>query len=119
MARRAAPPVNPIDVPPCPSCGYDLTGLPQRGRCPECGEPFDQARLTRRVQADPDTRRRQRRARQIRTASLAALAVVLVGIGLGALASDPQAIVAGGAAVGLGAVTGLGAYGSYRYHGPG
>jgi len=24
----------------CPSCGYDLRGLPEH-RCPECGRPFD------------------------------------------------------------------------------
>jgi len=24
----------------CDSCGYELIGLPMRGKCPECGEPF-------------------------------------------------------------------------------
>ena len=24
----------------CPHCGWTLTGLPQEGRCPECGEPY-------------------------------------------------------------------------------
>lgn len=24
----------------CDSCGYELLGLPMRGKCPECGEPF-------------------------------------------------------------------------------
>ncbi len=25
----------------CGQCGYDLTGLDSRGRCPECGELYD------------------------------------------------------------------------------
>ena len=25
----------------CVSCGYDLTGLDPRGRCPECGQDYD------------------------------------------------------------------------------
>lgn len=28
----------------CPTCGYNLTGLPQN-RCPECGTVFDRGRL--------------------------------------------------------------------------
>ncbi|MEX0654943.1 MAG: hypothetical protein WD534_17460 [Phycisphaeraceae bacterium] len=26
----------------CTQCGYELTGLGTRGRCPECGQYFDQ-----------------------------------------------------------------------------
>lgn len=25
----------------CARCGYDLTGLPILGRCPECGDPYN------------------------------------------------------------------------------
>lgn len=32
------------DADRCPTCGYDTTGLPQRGRCPECGDLFDHTR---------------------------------------------------------------------------
>lgn len=28
----------------CLRCGFDLRGLPDAGRCPECGEPFDTTR---------------------------------------------------------------------------
>ncbi len=32
-------------MPPiCGKCGYDLTGLPLRGGCPECGNTYDQDR---------------------------------------------------------------------------
>lgn len=33
------------DPPPCPTCGYNLTTLPTRGICPECGRFFDLAKL--------------------------------------------------------------------------
>lgn len=46
-----APPEPPIardiwstSLPPCPTCRYDLSGLPD-GRCPECGTPFTAAQL--------------------------------------------------------------------------
>ncbi len=33
---------------PCWKCGYNVRGLSQEGRCPECGEPVDLRRLPRR-----------------------------------------------------------------------
>ncbi|MEQ9459523.1 MAG: hypothetical protein RIG82_01040 [Phycisphaeraceae bacterium] len=29
-------------IPDCPSCGYSLQGLPERGECPECGRTYFQ-----------------------------------------------------------------------------
>lgn len=33
----------------CPGCGYALSGLPQIGRCPECGGGFDKTKLRPRL----------------------------------------------------------------------
>ena len=32
--------VNESSIPVCGSCDYDLRGLGELGRCPECGKPF-------------------------------------------------------------------------------
>ncbi len=32
---------NPLCLEQCPDCGYSLIGLPDQGRCPECGFMFD------------------------------------------------------------------------------
>lgn len=34
---------------PCGECGYDLSGMPARDRCPECGALYDKAELYRRL----------------------------------------------------------------------
>ena len=35
----------------CHHCGYDLMGLPNQGRCPECGEVYDKHSLYRAAKA--------------------------------------------------------------------
>jgi len=32
------------DIPQCGQCGYELTGLPDLGECPECGSEYDVGR---------------------------------------------------------------------------
>lgn len=61
----------------CPWCRYPLTGLPERGRCPECGSGFDgQACRTLYDNAyrafQPDTVTLKQRERQAWTAAMRA-----------------------------------------------
>ncbi|HEX7009577.1 MAG TPA: hypothetical protein VF184_06315 [Phycisphaeraceae bacterium] len=59
---------------PCPRCGYDLTGLARRGRCPECGQFYDLAYLpTRSPDNESFSRRSDRIAARLRTIALALL----------------------------------------------
>lgn len=63
----------------CGKCGYDLSGLPVRGSCPECGQRYDtQARVG--IQR---TSRRQQKAdrllRRIRTIACFLAAGVVMG----------------------------------------
>ena len=72
-----------FDQPTCRRCGYDLTGLPRQGRCPECGLVYD---LDRGVGVRTAEHREQlHRLRRRRTGYLIAGGVLLV-LGLGLLA---------------------------------
>jgi hypothetical protein len=38
---EAATTSDPLALKQCPRCDYSLTGLPEEGICPECGQPYD------------------------------------------------------------------------------
>ena len=68
----------------CHDCGYDLTGLPDKGRCPECGVLYDKHSVYRVMQANqPEW------TRHIKWVFLAAFTGLVLICG-GALAIDPQ-----------------------------
>lgn len=39
-ARALVNGLEPSNCPHCDACGYELTGLPPDGACPECGTPY-------------------------------------------------------------------------------
>jgi len=112
------PDAPPSDAPPCPKCGYDLTGLPRDGRCPECGEPFDKERLAER--ADTLSARHaqmDRRLTQTRTAVLGLVTALLFVVSLAGLAAQGGSAVYGVALV-VGCVMALATLTSYVYQRP-
>ena len=102
---------------PCSACGYDLSGLPPRGRCPECGQAFNM--LTGEGVADARARGKAARsldfAARLRTLTFAFFAVAtLAAGGVGALfAANPYRPLALAAVVG--AVFVMAAVTSYLY----
>ena len=64
----------------CGQCGYDLTGLRPVGRCPECGQEYDQGNVQG---VTEDFRFRERRARRWRTLAWAAATIVVLVLGAG------------------------------------
>ena len=60
----------------CHHCGYELTGLADRGHCPECGKPYDKHSVYRGQQAtEPPF------MRHMRWAGLAAFALMVLMCG--------------------------------------
>lgn len=74
----------------CHQCGYDLTGLPRRGVCPECGRRYDTA-----VRSHGHARHEPFLLRHIKPIGLGAFALfILVCGGALSLASDkPMGVV--------------------------
>lgn len=100
----------------CGHCGYDLTGLPRQGTCPECGHAYDVG--TGRGISD-GSRRRIQSADRLRTILVASLipAVILVGGLLALFASRPKRVLA--LAGFLAGLCLLAAITSYLYEGDG
>ncbi len=76
----------------CAACGYDLSGLPVRGNCPECGAYFDRVRGTGLSDNRAEQMQRSDRLlRRLRTIFLALGAVAFMGCGggLALIANEP------------------------------
>jgi len=105
---------DPLQASNCSQCGYDLTGLPRRGRCPECGAPFDQAQPAADAQ-NAKAGRLQRYGPALLLAGLAAMCLVCGGlVRLNTASAWPvwTAVLISGALI-LGAVTSY----LYKRHG--
>ena len=72
-------------IPTCPSCQYELRGLPLRGRCPECGSDYVMSLPGLEPGRLPPTQRYQRfsyEAGLSRRAQLKGVILCLVGVGI-------------------------------------
>lgn len=81
----------------CAKCDYELTGLPQRGKCPECGHKYSLVTGMGTMEAIDPVDRMISRARRALTLGLAGLGVLLLLVGMGlALTGHPQWLWVGG-----------------------
>ncbi len=65
----------------CLRCGYDLTGLPETSKCPECGNPYSTRSLLGVKVPEPGYSKGEKLFRRVRTISLVMLALTLLTCG--------------------------------------
>lgn len=104
-----------FDLSYCGKCGYDLTGLPDQGACPECGQRYDAATREGLATAASGNPRTNWVMRHLRTLCLAVAAImVLMCCGaLSLVASNPIRVVATGGFIAM--VILFGALASYIF----
>jgi hypothetical protein len=77
----------------CEACAYDLQGLAEAGRCPECGQPYDKARRVgvRRRHSPATTTQAVRKQQRLKTLGffLAAVLTGLLGLVMGVIGDEP------------------------------
>lgn len=104
-----------IDICQCRDCGYDLTGLPAAGRCPECGQSYHI--VSRRGIVNPGNQEQRidwllRRARTV-ALSIATILVITCASAGSFLVPDPTGLLMTGGL--LTVLLAMGAVTSYLY----
>lgn len=102
----------------CGKCGYDLTGLPLAGTCPECGQVYDVLRHRGIRMAESSTQRGDRVAARLRTVAWGIAAVLCLGCGGGLAMVVPNADTAWLMGAIFAGVCVLGGITSYIYERP-
>ena len=87
-----------MDVAVCKQCGYELTGLADRGKCPECGHAYCISRRQGIVLPDTPEERGSRLLGRFKMIGLAAVGAVfiLIGFCVTVLGGNKYAIWTGG-----------------------
>jgi hypothetical protein len=88
-------------LPQCSKCGYDLLGLPERGGCPECGNPYNLSTGQGMVRPVTPEERGAKLLGRLRTITLLGMAgfVILCSGLLSRIAVSPRKPLAAGALV--------------------